>query len=148
MTTITPHTDPTTLDECGRQAREMVTVDATYLDAVCELLDAVTLDDLSKYARELADDWGIDTDDRVSDYYLGEHLEGLLDYRTLRQANGDVLEVHMLDAFGGPTMWSHIREDGSVRKVLGWWGTSAEGSGQHDYYARVFEYMVELVDCQ
>lgn len=143
MTTITPHTDPATLDSCGRQARSMVTIDAERLDAILEVIDACSLDDLTTdTAREWAAGMGLD-DDSIDDYDFGAHLEGLLDYRTLRDSQGGILEIHLLVAFGGPNMWEIFNADGDVEKKLSWWGTSARSTGNHEYYARMFEWMTE-----
>lgn len=60
------------------------------------------------------------------DYELGDTLSGwdyiqdALDFRYLVDSIGNVIEVQILVAFGGPNIWVHLNSHG-VGKVVGKW---------------------------
>lgn len=147
METITRHTDPATLDDCGRRIRETVTPRPDLNDAWLEVIDSQDVDDLGELACELCNDHGIDADD-LPDYSIGQHLEGqVLDYRTLRSSSGEIMELHLLVGFGGPNIWQVIDESGNCETRVSWWGTTGRGEDRHELYARIFEYMAEVIAC-
>lgn len=147
MGIITPRTDPATLDDCGRQVLSIVTPNTDDLDAWVELIDSSDGDvsELSERARTFANDYGIEC---PADFSVGDYLEGqILDYRTLRDSDGEVIEIHLLTGFGGPNVWEHINADGDCTTYVYWWGTNGRGSTRHELYEYVFEYMREVVAC-
>lgn len=148
MTHITPHTKIEAGDyneAVNRQIRSTVTIDPAHYDAWLELIDATEGDELSDAAQVLYDDH---FDGRGLDgVTMGDYLEGILDYRTLRDSSGEVIEVHLLVGFGGPNVWHEIDGEGNVSIRVHWWGTTGRGDGNHDFFARAFDYMVEVVAC-
>lgn len=147
MDTITRHSDPATLDDCGRQVRGIVTPDTDAWDAALNLIGARDADDLTDAGRKLAEDYGIDMDS-VADFGIGDYMEGqVLDYRYTCASDGTVIEVALLTGFGGPNVWEHIGADGDWRCEVYWWGTRGTGEYQHDLHAAIFDYMVEVIGC-
>lgn len=145
MMTITRHTDPTTLDDCGRQILATVTPRTDPNDAWLEIIDGEDGDHLSDLGVELMADHGIESRD---DYSIGDYLEGqILDYRTLRSSTGEIMELHLLVGYGGPNIWQVIDESGNCETRVSWWGTIGRGEDQHELYARIFEYVSEVIAC-
>lgn len=145
--TITPRTDPVNLDDCGKQVLRIVTPDTENLNAWVEIIYAQSSDDLSENARKLCKDYGIEAD-YIDGFGIWDYLDGqILDYHTLRAADGTILEVHLLVGYGGPNIWEHIDERGNCETRVYWWGTTGRGETQHELYAMIFECMREMIDC-
>lgn len=115
-------------------------------DAWVELFDAYGADasELSDAAHLLRADHGIEMSD-VPDVNEGQYLEGLLDYRTLRDADNNILEVHLCMAFGGPNIWWKLDGNGGCRIDAYWWGDHASAYHEHELFDRLFDFMRECV---
>lgn len=74
-------------------------------------------DSAMQYAQDIADTLRNETEDTVPD--VGEYLESILDYQYTRNAQGDLVSVRLLVAYGGPNAW--VTFDGSGALVEAAW---------------------------
>jgi hypothetical protein len=77
----------------------------------------MSADSAMEYAQGLADTLRSENEDTIPD--VGEYLEGILDYQYTRNAQGDLVSVRLLVAFGGPNAW--VTYDGSGALVEASW---------------------------
>jgi len=75
------------------------------------------------------------------------YLEDALDFRYLVDSSGDLLQVQILVAFGGPNIWVHLWRDGSGEVCAFWWGDHATAPIYADAMG-IFEACEQIWECK
>ena len=99
------------------------------------------------YALEADELDGYDYEYQEGDVLSGfDYISDALDFNYVLDSYGELIEVRILVAYGGPNIWVNINKDGTGEVVGSWW---ADKATQHIYSDEmgIFEAVKEIREC-